>query len=269
MLGYYAHTLIRLWFESQTEIVAANLVPAYMVASLVGFIVIPALCWVQVTPERWIREVEQAHNVRKLELMQRGELAIVRARLLWAEQRAAISYAKLLPAEQQEVRDTLRGLLMGIADSQRSIARTMGLQGEIERSIMGGQEIADSLDYVSQQLEKPAQSMDRAITWIDGQDRGNSTTLENLHISPHVDSRLQSSMSRGAEPDLVRHSRTESDDAAHVLDTIRDVLPRVFTAQDVAKLMRWKDKRPAQRVIKVWIDDRHAEEVRLGRYSLT
>jgi hypothetical protein len=122
LLGYYAQQLTRLWFESQPEVRDANLVPAYMAAAIVGFIIIPALCWVQVSPERWIREVEQAHNVKKLELMQRGELAIVAARLLWAEQKAAIGYAKLLPAEQQEVRDTLRGLLMGIGDTQRSIA---------------------------------------------------------------------------------------------------------------------------------------------------
>jgi hypothetical protein len=40
LLGYYAQALIRAWFESQPEVVAGNLTPAYMVAALVGFIVI-------------------------------------------------------------------------------------------------------------------------------------------------------------------------------------------------------------------------------------
>lgn len=75
--------------------------------------VIPALAWVQVTPERWLAEIQQAHLVKKAELEQRGELAIIKARLLWAEQKAAVGYARLLPAEQKEVRDTLKGLLMG------------------------------------------------------------------------------------------------------------------------------------------------------------
>jgi hypothetical protein len=269
VLGFYAQALIRAWFESQPEVVAGNLTPAYMVAALVGFIVIPALCWVQVTPERWIREVEQAHQVRKLELMQRGELAIVKSRLLWAEQKALIGYAKLLPAEQKEVIDTMRGLLMGIGDTQRTIARTMGIEGELERSIMGDAEIADSLDYVSQQLEKPARSIDRALTSIGDGEREKPNGLEFAPEPAHVNTRLQSSTARSTEPGQVRPSRTQPDDAGHVLDTIRDVLPRVFTAQDVAEHMRWQDKRPAQRVIRSWLDGGHAEEVRLGRYSLT
>jgi hypothetical protein len=214
VLGFYAQALIRAWFESQPEVVAGNLTPAYMVAALVGFIVIPALCWVQVTPERWIREVEQAHQVRKLELMQRGELAIVKSRLLWAEQKALIGYAKLLPVEQKEVMDTVRGLLMGINDTQRSIARTMGIQGEIERSIMGDQDIADALDYVSQQLEKPARSIDKALTWIDDTNR-ESDVHHGEHAAPaHVNSRLEPSIPREAR-DTTRRHMTAGDDAYH------------------------------------------------------
>jgi hypothetical protein len=262
LLGYWAVKLVRAWFGAQPTIAEAGIDPAYVVASIVGFIVIPALAWVQVSPERWLREIEQAHQVRKLEMLQRGELAIVKARLLWAEQRAAVSYAKLLPAEQQEVRDTLRGLLMGIADTQRSIARTMGISADVERSIMGDQEIADSLDYVSQQLERPAASLDRALTWIHDGDRESETNVDNINIRPHVNPRLQSSEPPGA----VRQSRAESDS---VYDAIARDLPPVFTAGDVSARMQWKDKRPAQRVIHVWVDQGLASEVRLGRYQLT
>jgi hypothetical protein len=145
----------------------------------------------------------------------------------------------------------------------------MGIQGEIERSILGDVEIADSLDYVSRQLEKPAASIDMALTYFDDHNREREAKLDRAYGEAHVNTRLQSSKAREAEPDSARHSRTLPDDAGHVLDTIRAVLPRVFTAQDVAEHMRWQDKRPAQRVIRSWIDGGQAEEVRLGRYSLT
>jgi len=33
--------------------------------------------------------------------------------------------------------------------------------------------------------------------------------------------------------------------------------------------MRWTDKREGQRVIRAWLDEGAAKEVRLGRYGLT
>src|SRR5689334_3262800 len=192
-LAWHARNLMVLWFAAQPSVAEAGQEAAYTLAALIGFVVIPALAWVQVTPERWLKEIEQAHLVKKLEVEQQGELAIVKARLLWAEQKAAIGYARLLPAEQKEVRDTLRGLLMGIADTQRGIARTMGIQAHVERTILGDKDIADTLDYVEQQLEKPAQLIERNLTYFDDQDRETDVQPSQPLTSTHVDSRLQSS----------------------------------------------------------------------------
>jgi hypothetical protein len=63
-------------------------------------------------------------------LQQRGELAILKSRILWATQRAAVSYANLLPAEQKEIVDTMRGLFMSIGDTQRDIARTLQIDAD-------------------------------------------------------------------------------------------------------------------------------------------
>src|SRR4051812_6707944 len=176
-LAWHARNLMVLWFAGQPNIAESQQEAAYTLAALIGFVVIPALAWVQVTPERWLQEIQQAHLVKKLEEEQRGELAIIKARLLWAEQKAAIGYARLLPAEQKEVRDTLRGLLMGIADTQRGIARTMGIQAELERTIMGDTDIADTLDYVEQQLEKPARLIERNLSFLDEQDEQTPASM--------------------------------------------------------------------------------------------
>lgn len=162
-LGAYAIELMRLWFDAQPAIKAGNLQLAYIVACVVAFILIPALAWVQVTPERWIQEIEAAHAVKKLELLQNGELAILKAQLVRVEGQAALGWANLLPAEQQEVTETLKGLFMAISDNQRLIARTVGAQAAAERAL-GDAEIAESLDYVQKQLARAAPRVDRALS---------------------------------------------------------------------------------------------------------
>jgi hypothetical protein len=211
-LAWHARNLMLLWFSAQPLIAEAEQQSAYTLGALIAFVIIPALAWVQVTPERWLQEIQTAHLVRKLEIEQRGELAIIRARMVWAESKAAVSYARLLPAEQAEVRDTLKGLLMGISDNQRAIARTMGIQGEVERSILGDAEIADSLSYVAEQLERPAQVIDRNLTYFDGPDRELDPKGSNSAAPAHVDTRLQSSEPRGA-PDAARRRTSSGDDA--------------------------------------------------------
>lgn len=151
-LSYQAEWMIELWLSYQPGIAEAGMARSLAFSLAIAFILIPALAWVQLTPERWLQQIQQAHQVRRLELQQRGELAIIKAKLLWAEQRCAVSFARLLPAEQQEVIGTIRGLFMGIADTQRDIARTLGIDAELTRNMMDDPQIADALDYVAQQL---------------------------------------------------------------------------------------------------------------------
>jgi hypothetical protein len=112
---------------------------------VIAFVVIPALAWVQLTPSAGWQQIQQAHAVKKLEMQQRGELAIIKASILSAERKALLGWANLLPLEQQEVLHTIRGLIMASSDTQRDIVRTLGLGAELERDIMGDETIADSL----------------------------------------------------------------------------------------------------------------------------
>lgn len=252
-LAWHARTLMLSWFLVQPAVAGAGLQGAYTIAALIGFVVIPALAWVQVTPERWLAEIQQAHLVKKLDLEQRGELAIIKARLLWAEQKAAIGYAKLLPNEQQEVHDTLKGLLMGIADTQRSIARTLGIQGDLERSIMGDQEIADTLYYVEQQLAKPAASIDRAVAsfdkaQIDQLNRENASTVRWLEGQPPVDQASQSLEPRRASAAPRRAAPRYAAEYA----TANQALTRFFTVRQVGELLGNAPERTARDVVDAW-----------------
>jgi hypothetical protein len=166
----YALDLMTTWFRAQPNIADTGLLRPYVIACVIAFIVVPALAWVQVTPERWIQEIEAAHAVKKLEILQAGELAILKAQLVRVEQQTVIGWANLLPAEQKEVGETIRGLLMAISDNQRLIARTVGAQAAAERAL-GDPEIANGLDYVQRMLAMPARHLDRQLALANDDDQ--------------------------------------------------------------------------------------------------
>ena len=164
-LTYQGNQTIELWLVNQPGVAEAGMARTLAISLSIAFVLIPALAWTQLTPERWLAQIQQAHQVRKLEIMHSGEIAIIKSRLLWAEQRAAVSYANLLPGEQAEVRDTLRGLLMGIADTQRGIAHTLGISAELERTFptLDDMTIAESMERVGALLEVPARALDDVL----------------------------------------------------------------------------------------------------------
>jgi hypothetical protein len=164
-LTYQGERMIETWLVSQPGVAESGMAGTLAISLSIAFVLIPALAWTQLTPERWLAQIEQAHQVRKLELQQSGEIAIIKARLLWAEQKAAMSYANLLPAEQQEVLGTLRGLFMGIADTQRGIARTLGITAELERAYptLDDATIADGMAHIAGVLARPAEQIAGAL----------------------------------------------------------------------------------------------------------
>lgn len=160
-LTYQCFTLIGAWLSVQGGIdpasgrftlEATGLVTPLAISMTIAFVIIPALAWVQLTPERWLQQIQQAHQVKKLEMQQRGEMAILKASLLRAERLAVIGWAKILPLEREEVFHTIRGLMLAQGDAQRDIVRTLGMSAELEREIMDDQEVAEHLDYVAQHL---------------------------------------------------------------------------------------------------------------------
>jgi hypothetical protein len=269
-LAWHARNLMLLWFSAQPLIEAADQQTSYTLAALIGFVIIPALAWVQVTPDRWLSEIQTAHQVKKLELMQRGEIAILKARLAWVEAKAISGYARLIPAEQQEVRDTLKGLLMGMADSQRAIVRTMGIQADVERAVLGDQEIAQSLDYVAQQLERPAKVIDRALTSIDDCNRENDDSDQDMPAPTHMNSRLQSSIPYEAEkPHNHARPRTTTHDDAYVTSARSMFGKRPWTMKELAEHLAISAT-SAKELRAAWYKDGIIRETtQLGRWYFT
>lgn len=177
-LVYQAEQLIELWLLAQPAVAEAQFESRLAIVLVIAFVIVPALAWVQLTPERWAAAVQQAHQVKKLEMQQRGELAIIKASILSAERKALVGWANLLPLEREEVFTTMRGLLMASSDVQRDIVRTMGLGAELERDIMGDQQIAQQLEYVAQQIDVlPDIAPSRASQTAEGSPQSSTPVL--------------------------------------------------------------------------------------------
>jgi len=71
-LSYQAEWMIETWLWNQPGIQEAGMARGLAISLSIGFILIPALAWTQLTPERWLQQIEQAHKVKKLEMTQRG-----------------------------------------------------------------------------------------------------------------------------------------------------------------------------------------------------
>jgi hypothetical protein len=149
-LVYQAEQLIELWLYAQPAVAEAGFERRLAIVLVISFVIVPALAWVQLTPERWMQQIQQAHQVKKLEMQQAGEIAIIRNNLIWLEEKALIGYVNLLPDEQRALLAGTEGLIKGINDQQRAIARLFGIHADIERDFMGDADIEQAMRQVEQ-----------------------------------------------------------------------------------------------------------------------
>jgi len=262
-LTWHGWRLIWAWWMAQPNVADTGEAMSLAISCLIGFVLIPALAWTATTPEKWALAVQQAHAVRKLDMTQRSELAIIKASLLRAETLAAVGWANLLPGEKDEVLLTLRGLLMGSADSMRAVVKTLGLSADLERSIMDDDEIADHLDYVKRAID--------VVPEIAPTARELTTTVVHSPPAPelvsapaHVNTRLQSSIPR-EEGDDARRQATPGD--AAYLRAARDAFGRrPWTLKQLAAELKLGDT-SAGDLRDRWLADGSARQVNLGRWT--
>ncbi len=72
-MTWYARNWIGVWWYSQQAVRENGLDNMVTIFCLIGFILIPSLAWTVVTPERWLIQIHQAREVRKIERMQQLE----------------------------------------------------------------------------------------------------------------------------------------------------------------------------------------------------
>src|SRR4051794_4928681 len=107
-MTWYAEKWIGLWWFNQSIVRDNNLDGPVTTFCLIGFILVPSLAWTVVTPERWLIQIHQAREVRKIERMMQLEDLSYKAMI--ARTRAILN-AEIAGAAVSRIPE-LAGLLM-------------------------------------------------------------------------------------------------------------------------------------------------------------
>jgi hypothetical protein len=154
-LLYYSFEIQYSWWQAQEVVRDTGLVLQQVIIGIIGFIIIPALLWTPVTSEELVEQVRQAHLVRRYELQTQADIAILRATLLRAQEKALIGFANLTVQEREELAGVMRGLVKGIDQTLRDIGdsvKTVSGATIPFGSLDDNDDIRGYLDYISESL---------------------------------------------------------------------------------------------------------------------
>lgn len=158
-LLYYSFEIQYSWWASQPTVASTGLILQQVIIGIIGFIIIPALLWTPVTSEELVEQVRQAHLVRRYELQTQADIAILRATLLRAQEKALIGFANLTVQEKEELAGVMRGLVKGIDQTLRDIGesvKTVSGAAVPFSSLDDNDDIRGYLDYISDSLTENA-----------------------------------------------------------------------------------------------------------------
>lgn len=282
VLGFFGGNAMRLWLMSQGPVlIETGMFYPALAAALVGAYLVPALQFAYMTPTQQLVRIQQAHDIRKLKIMHDGEVAVLEARLMWLAQMAAVSAAELLPAQQLEIAQTLRGLFKGISDVQRRLARTIGVKRDV-MATMGLLEdgaIDAQLGYVEAVIQKTAEQTDGVLPEperaIEDAPRVAPRVESRGAAAPapaHVDTRLQSGNPRGAARATPTPQSATERQAAPYGAELRAVAEhfgiRPWTVKQIAAALAIGES-TAREIKDAWLAANLISESQLGRWYLT
>jgi hypothetical protein len=156
-LLYYAFQLQWAWWAAQPVVAETNLVYQQVLIGMIGFIIIPALLWTPVSSDELVEQVRQAHLVKRYELQTQADIAILRATLLRAQEKALIGFANLTVQERAELAAVMQSLVSGIDRTLKEIGQTVktvsGVALPFDSMLDDNEDIRDILDYIGDTLQ--------------------------------------------------------------------------------------------------------------------
>jgi hypothetical protein len=155
-LLYYSYQIQYSWWAAQPVVANANLINQQMLIGIIGFIIIPALLWTPVSSDELVEQVRQAHLVKRYELQTAADIAILRATLLRAQEKALVGFANLTLDEREELAAVMRSLVTGIDRTLKEIGGTVKAVSDIQIPFNGmledNEDVREVLDYISDSL---------------------------------------------------------------------------------------------------------------------
>lgn len=195
-LLYYSFEIQYSWWASQPTVASTGLILQQVIIGIIGFILIPALLWTPVTSEELVEQVRQAHLVRRYELQTQADIAILRATLMRAQEKALIGFANLTVQEKEELAGVMRGLVKGIDQTLRDIGdsvKTVSGAAVPFSSLDDNDDIRGYLNYISESLTEnallPRRSGQESQAAMTSQYVAGSQYSEEYYEEPRPDDR--------------------------------------------------------------------------------
>lgn len=157
-LLYYSFQIQWSWWAAQPVVAETGLIYQQVLIGIIGFIIIPALLWTPVSSDELVEQVRQAHLVKRYELQTQADIAILRATLLRAQEKALIGFANLTIDEREELAAVMRSLVGGIDRTLKEIGQTVktvsGVAMPFDGMLEDNEDIRDVLEYISDSLTR-------------------------------------------------------------------------------------------------------------------
>ncbi len=155
-LIYYSYQLQWAFWAAQKIVVESGLVNQQVFVGLIGFVIIPALLWAPVSSDELVEQVRQAHLVKRYELQVQADIAILRATLLRAQEKALVGFANLTVDEREELSSVMRSLVGGIDRTLREVGQSVksvsGVALPFDGMLDDNEDIRDVLEYIGDSL---------------------------------------------------------------------------------------------------------------------
>lgn len=155
-LLYYSYQLQWSWWAAQKVVAESGLIYQQVFIGMIGFVIIPALLWAPVSSDELVEQVRQAHLVKRYELQTQADIAILRATLLRAQEKALVGFANLTVDEREELASVMRSLVGGIDRTLREVGQTVksvsGVALPFDGMLDDNEDIRDVLEYIGDSL---------------------------------------------------------------------------------------------------------------------
>lgn len=129
--------------------------PLVIVTLIIG-VLLPTLAWVQVAPDRWLAEVMQAHEVKRLELLHDAQINAMKAQFARQALLLQKGLANLSAAEAAELVGTQEAIHRSINTALGDIARSMNVLTGVDTgvNILPDQQLTQLYDKLAADLER-------------------------------------------------------------------------------------------------------------------
>jgi hypothetical protein len=194
-LLYYSFQIQWSWWAAQRVVAESGLIYQQVFIGMIGFIIIPALLWTPVSSDELVEQVRQAHLVKRYELQTQADIAILRATLLRAQEKALVGFANLTVEEREEFAAVMRSLVGGIDRTLHEIGQTVktvsGVAIPFDGMLDDNEDIRDVLEFISDSLTSSTLTTrhEHEMATPQPQEREPSDELRRRQRDPRLDPR--------------------------------------------------------------------------------